>query len=107
MVDWKKFLWDIPLAEIKAKFNVGHAGLVNLHFEDHHYHFHFSDPEAAKKFLDMEITPELEEKSKKEAEKRLSPIGDSLNAIPEESMKDVVLSTSIATATTYPFLKKL
>jgi len=96
---WKEFLEKLSLAKIKGNLKIEQGGLINVKLEQHNYYFQLPDAEKVKQVKEAAITPELEEKIKKEVEKILAPLGVPLNAIPETSMKEIVLSTSVATAT--------
>jgi hypothetical protein len=97
MGNWLEFLKGLRLADIK-NITVGQGGLINITYENHVYNYYVSDPEQTRKIQELNLTPELEKKAKEDVLKKLAPIEDKLNALPENLMKDAVISTSISSA---------
>jgi hypothetical protein len=98
MGNWLEFLKGLKLIEIINNITIGQGGLINLNYKNYVYNYYVSDPEQTRKVQELNLTPELEKKAKEDVVKKLAPIEDKLNALPENLMKDAVISTSISSA---------
>jgi len=95
---WREFLKKFRLADIKNSLNFDQAGFVNVKVEHRHYHFHFQDTEAVRKIQEANITAEVEERIKEKTTNLLANMEVPLNALREETMKEVVISANLTTA---------